>query len=65
MTTRQSPLDENDLEVINQALENADALAEDILRAKEAGIDVASDEERLAADRERLRRVKQSFFPGR
>ena len=56
-------LDETDLESINEALELAVRVEEDITRAEQAGIDVTGAKERLAATTARLHKIKTAFFP--
>jgi len=48
---------------INKALTEAEALRKEIARAKLAGIDVTEHEKRLSGAEDRLRKIKQAYFP--
>ena len=56
-------LDEQDLESINLALASANDTEEQILLAKEAGLDVEMQERKLQETTSRLRRIKAVYFP--
>jgi hypothetical protein len=56
-------LDEQDLESINLALASATDTEEQILLAKEAGLDVEMQERKLQETTSRLRRIKAVYFP--
>lgn len=60
-----APLTEADLEQINTALGRSREAEGIIARARQAGIDVTDLERRNTEARERLRRIKTAFFPGR
>ncbi len=64
LTERASPLTETDLTDINRALARLDDAEGLITKAQQAGIDVAPFRERASANRDRLLKIKQSFFPG-
>lgn len=59
------PLTEADLQQIDQALGRSREAENLIARARQAGIDVGELETRNRDARERLRRIKGAFFPGR
>lgn len=59
-----NPLTEGDLEDINKALATAQDAQELIEMAAQAGIDVEAFRQRARDARDRLLRVKQTFFPG-
>ena len=56
-------LDESDLANLNEALEMAEGVQEEILRAEQAGINVSAAKERIDATTKRIRLVKSTFFP--
>lgn len=56
---------EADLERINQGLERLDQARQILDLAKQAGLDVAEQEQRAKDSREQLLRLKNTFFPGR
>tara|TARA_Y100000310_G_C20652474_1_gene800197 strand:- start:1210 stop:1392 length:183 start_codon:yes stop_codon:yes gene_type:complete len=56
-------LDNDDKQVINDALERAKVLKPNIARAKTAGIDVADAESKLDESVSKLNAIKASFFP--
>ena len=56
-------LDEQDLESINLALASAVDTEEQIMLAKEAGLDVEIQERKLQETTSRLRRIKAVYFP--
>lgn len=56
-------LDEQDLESINLALASAVDTEEQIMLAKEAGLDVEMQERKLQETTSRLRRIKAVYFP--
>jgi len=58
-------LDDDDLANINLALDKAEEVEEDLLRAEQAGLDVTNQRARFEADRAKLRSVKSAFFPNR
>ena len=60
-----SPLTEEHLKTIDEALEQSKDIKETILRAKQAGMDMQPFEEALDDSEKRLRATKQAFFPGR
>tara|TARA_Y100000310_G_scaffold186486_1_gene186647 strand:+ start:405 stop:593 length:189 start_codon:yes stop_codon:yes gene_type:complete len=57
-------LDAEDKERINYALGEIDGVEENILRAKEAGLDVSQQERRLGELKTQLQRIKGAFFGG-
>ena len=62
---QQNPLTDQDLEDLNKALDDsrdADSLIE---QAQRAGLDVEAFRVRNREARERLGRIKQTFFPGK
>lgn len=64
LTERASPLTETDLADINRALKRLDDAEGLIAKAQQAGIDVTPFRERASENRDRLMKIKQSFFPG-
>lgn len=60
----QNPLTEQDLEEINRALETATDAQSLIDQAARAGLDVEEFRARARDARDRLLRIKQTFFPG-
>lgn len=56
-------LDDEDKANIEAALARLDALEPEIQRAETAGFDVSEQRERLLSQRQKLRGVKQAFFP--
>ena len=59
------PLNESDLDHINQALVEIEAAEGIIAQAKQAGIDLTPQEAQARETKEKLLRIKQAFFPGR
>lgn len=59
------PLTERDLEQINAALVEIESAEGIIAQAKQAGIDLGSQEQQARETKEKLLRIKQAFFPGR
>ena len=57
------PLTKEDLDNINVALKGIKTTREIIVRAKQSGIDVASQEEELNQNESRLNAIKAGFFP--
>lgn len=60
-----SPLNEENLQQITQALETIRVGLEHVALAKSAGIDVKAQEDSLRASQAQLLRIKQVYFPGR
>lgn len=60
-----NPLKEEDLGKINQQLENLEVAQAQIELAAQAGFDVDDRRTRLSETRDRLQRIKQTYFPGR
>lgn len=60
-----NPLTDQDLDDINKALVTATEAQELIELAAQAGIDVDPFRQRARDARDRLLRVKQTFFPGK
>lgn len=63
--TGPQPLTETDLDDINKALVSAEDAQRLIEQASQAGIDVAAFTERTRTARDKLLRIKQTFFPGK
>lgn len=61
----QNPLTEQDLDEINRALEAAEDAQALIEQATRAGMDVADFSVRTREARDRLLRIKSTFFPGK
>lgn len=61
----QNPLTEQDLEDLNKALEDSRDADSLIQQAQQAGLDVEVFRVRNREARERLARIKQTFFPGK
>lgn len=59
------PLDEGHLAQLQEAIDKTGVLERAIQKAKLAGVDVGDAFERNRATREKLVRVKQTYFPGR
>lgn len=62
MTT--SPLGREDLNNINEALQMLKDNEEEIIKAEQAGIDMADQKEQSKLLKDRLTMIKRSFFPG-
>ncbi len=60
-----SPLNDNDLNRINQSLDELNRAEQLIQTAKRGGIDVTAHEEKARETKARLLKMKQAFFPGR
>ncbi len=60
-----SPLTDQHLEDINNALAQLKVAEQQINLAKAAGIDVSQHEQDLKDTRAQLQKVKQVYFPGR
>lgn len=60
-----NPLSEDDLRTINERLAQSRGVEGLIQKARLAGIDVTRLEQQNREAQERLRRIKQAFFPGR
>lgn len=58
-------LDEDDLGVLNEALQRLEENEENLTRAEQAGIDVSAIKVRFDSDKDKIRRIKTAFFPGR
>ena len=58
-------LDEEDLGVLNEALQRLEENEENLNRAEQAGIDTAAIRARFEEDKSKIRRIKTAFFPGR
>lgn len=59
-----SPLTDQDREEIDKALETSQQASELIEKAGQAGLDVDAFRQRNRDARDRLLRIKQTFFPG-
>ena len=57
-------LDQEDLEVLNEALARLEDNEENLNRAQQAGIDIADLRVRFDDDKAKIRRIKTAFFPG-
>ncbi len=57
-------LDDEDLSVLNEALQRLDDNEENLTRAEQAGIDIGPVKLRFDEDRRRIQRIKAAFFPG-
>lgn len=57
------PLDKADLDMLNTALKALESAKEQLKRARQAGIDVTTREERVRILDERVLQLKRSFFP--
>ena len=57
------PLDKADLDMLNTALKALESAKEQLKRARAAGIDVTTREERVRVLDERVLQLKRSFFP--
>lgn len=58
-------LDEEDLEVLNEALLRLEENEENLNRAEQAGIEIGAIRLRFEDDKAKIRRIKTAFFPGR
>lgn len=66
MTTQREPIfSEEDFEALDNAIQAIDDMAEDILRAKSAEIDIGDVEARSAETKRRLLGIKRAFAPNR
>lgn len=61
---RATPLTPADLDDINRALTRLDDADDLIQKASQAGIDVEPFRARARENKDRLLKIKQSFFPG-
>ena len=61
----QNPLTEQDLEDLDKALQDSRDADELIEMSQRAGLDVEAFRVRNREARERLGRIKQTFFPGK
>lgn len=57
-------LDEEDLVVLNDALQRLEDNEENLNRAEQAGLDIGSIRARFDEDKLKIRRIKTAFFPG-
>lgn len=57
-------LDNDDLAVLNDALQRLEDNEENLTRAEQAGIDIGSIRARFDEDKQKIRRIKSAFFPG-
>ena len=62
--TLHNPLTDTDLEDLNKALQDSSDAEELIELSQRAGMDVTEFRERNREARERLVRIKTTFFPG-
>lgn len=62
--TLHNPLTDTDLEDLNRALQDSSDAEELIELSQRAGMDVTEFRERNREARERLVRIKTTFFPG-
>ncbi|MGH7240316.1 MAG: hypothetical protein ACREHG_09690 [Candidatus Saccharimonadales bacterium] len=60
-----NPLTDEHLTLINQGIEAGTAAQSIAEKAKQAGMDVAELERQVTEGTNKLRRIKQVFFPGR
>jgi len=58
-------LDEEDLSVLDEALQRLEENEENLARAEQAGIDISPVRQRFDASKAQIRRIKTAFFPGR
>jgi len=65
MTNGIQPLSEADLTQLNESLTALDEAERLIEQAKRAGIDTGDQGIQAKESREKLMRIKQTFFPGR
>jgi hypothetical protein len=56
---------EDHLVAMNAALEQFKDVDEVLARAKQAGVDLGTLEDRAIASRDQIAKLKQAFFPGR
>ena len=56
---------EDHLAAMNAALERFGDVDEILTRAKAAGVDLGTLEDRATASRDQIAKLKQAFFPGR
>lgn len=57
-------LDSEDLSVLNEALQRLEENEENLIRAEQAGIDIAPVKKRFDVSRQQIQRIKAAFFPG-
>lgn len=57
-------LDNDDLVVLNDALQRLEDNEENLDRAQQAGIEVGPIRARFEEDKTKIRRIKTAFFPG-
>ena len=60
-----NPLTEEHLEEIKTAIKAADDAQHDIARAEAAGLDVSAQKTAIADGADRLRKIKQAYFPNK
>lgn len=60
-----APFDASDLEALNERLKELDEADKLIAKAKQAGMDIGDQEKESRELRQRLMRIKQTFFPGK
>ena len=60
-----SPLTDDHLNQINDALQKVTVAESQITLAKQAGIEMAHHENQVTAAKERLLAIKRTYFPGR
>ena len=65
VAARAEPLTETDLDDLNRALARLKGADDLIAKAQQAGIDVEPFRQRARETEDRLRKIKQAFFPGR
>lgn len=58
-------LDEDDLAILNEALQRLEDNEENLTRAEQAGINTTAIRARFDEDKTKIRRIKTAFFPGR
>ncbi len=58
-------LDDEDLAVLDEALQRLEENEENLTRAEQAGIDIGPIRARFEEDKAKIRRIKTAFFPGR
>lgn len=58
-------LDDDDLVVLNDALQRLEDNEENLNRAEQAGMPTAEIRARFEEDKSKIRRIKTAFFPGR
>lgn len=60
-----NPFGPDDFDRLEEALANTQKIERAIAKARQAGLDVGDAQERNRANADQLRRIKQTYFPGR